>query len=268
MAKPIESMFATLERPARIWAVAAVHGRDDKLIALHRALGDRLGPGDRLVYLGNFLGHGPDIVAATDELLAFRRDFLTIAGMEPQDIVFLRGAQEEMWWKLLQIQLATEPAQVFEWMMEQGVEATLRAYGGSAEDARVRFREGVLATTKWTNGLREQLRRHAGHETLLASLKRAAMTDGGELLFVHAGVDPHRPLVEQGDAFWWGGGYFADLTEPFAGFRRVVRGFDRAHPGIRLGPVTASIDGGCGSGGELIAACFDPAGEIIDSIAV
>ena len=267
MPKPIESMFATLERPARIWAVAAIHGRADQLATLHRALGERLDRGDRLVYLGNYLGHGPGILAATDELLAFRREVLTIAGMEPQDIVFLRGAQEEMWWKLLQIQLATEPAQVFEWMMEQGVEATLRAYGASAEEGRVRFREGVLATTKWTNGLRDVVRGHAGHETLLAALKRAAMTDGGELLFVHAGVDPHRPLVEQGDAFWWGGSSFAEIAEPFAGFRRVVRGFDRSHPGIRLGSVTASIDGGCGFGGELIAACFDRTGEVIDSIA-
>ena len=266
MSGAIDSIFATLERPARVWAVAAIHGQIRNLAALHTELGYRLVVSDRLVYLGNYLGHGPDVIATTDELLSFRGKFLTIAGMEPQDIVYLRGAQEEMWWKLLQIQLATDPAEVFEWMMAQGVEPTLKAYGGSPVQARARFREGVLSTTKWTNGLRAVVRGHAGHDALFSSLKRAAFTDCGELLFVHAGVDPHRPLVEQSDAFWWGSGYFSELTEPFAGFRRVIRGFDRSHPGVALGPVTASIDGGCGFGGRLIAVCFNLSGEIVDSI--
>src|SRR3546814_14736289 len=69
-------------------------------------LAARLLPGDRLVYLGNMVGHGTATIATLDELLAFRRDFLCLPGVEPEDIVYLRGAQEEMWRKLLQIQFA------------------------------------------------------------------------------------------------------------------------------------------------------------------
>ncbi len=266
MAPKIQNIFAELECVGRVWAVAAVHGQAGRLGRLHRDLEPRLGRGDRLVYLGNYLGHGGAVVRTLDELLSFRHRFLTIPGMEPQDIVYLRGAQEEMWRKLLQIQLAILPRQVFDWMMAQGVEATLAAYGGSAAEAHARFREGVMATTRWTGALRDRLKSHAGHDELLASLNRAAVTAGGELLFVHAGIDPHRPLSEQNDAFWWGSGYFAEIEAPFEGFRRVVRGFARDRRGLDLGPATASIDAGCGFDGPLLAACFTLDGEMTEVI--
>ena len=77
--------------------------------ALHDAIDARFEPGDRLAYLGNYLGHGPAIRATLDELLRFRRATLARPGMMACDIVFLRGAQEEMWVKLLQIHLAFSP---------------------------------------------------------------------------------------------------------------------------------------------------------------
>jgi hypothetical protein len=46
----------------------------------------------------------------------------------------------------------------------------------------------------------------------------------------------------------------------------VVRGFDPPHGGIEAGQFTASIDGGAGFGGVLIAACFDRRGEIVEAI--
>ena len=74
----------------------------DKLVALHAVLWERFQAGDRLVYLGNYMGLGPDVIGTIDELISFRTATLCRAGMEPEDIVFLRGAQEEMWRKLLQ----------------------------------------------------------------------------------------------------------------------------------------------------------------------
>lgn len=263
-----QNILAKLECPSRVWAVAAIHGQVERLADLHGVLETRIARGDRIVYLGNYLGHGEAVIETLDELLSFRHSFLTIPGMEPQDIVYLRGAQEEMWRKLLQIQLAGAPAEVFDWMIGQGVGSTLRAYGGNPDAAYARFREGVLSTTKWTGQLREQVKARPGHDQLLASLHRAAYSEGGELLLVHAGIDPHRPLSEQGDAFWWGSGYFAEIVEPFQGFRRVIRGYDRDHSGVQFGPVTASIDGGCGFSGPLNAVCFDLTGRITDRVEV
>ncbi len=89
--------FAILRRPRRVGTVAAIHGEADRLAALHDAIDARFEPGDRLAYLGNYLGHGREIPATLDELLRFRRATLARPGMMACDIVFLRGAQEEMW---------------------------------------------------------------------------------------------------------------------------------------------------------------------------
>ena len=55
---------------------------------------------------------------------------------------------------------------------------------------------------------------------------RAAYTDDGALLFVHAGLDADRPLSAQSDSLWWGTGSFAKLDRSYGGFIRVVRGFE------------------------------------------
>lgn len=259
---------AVLRCARRVWTVGAAHGMRGKLSALHEVLWDRFQAGDRLVYLGNYMGLGPDVIGTIDELVAFRTGILCRAGMEPEDIVFLRGAQEEMWRKLLQIQFAPAPLDVFEWMMGRGVEATLAAYGGTRTDGVGRCRGGPLALTRWTNGLREAMRRHPGHEDVMISLRQAAMTEGRELLFTHAGVDPTRALDAQGDVFWWGSSRFAALSEPYEGFRTVVAGFRADHPGIDAAGYSTVLDGGCGFGGTLVAACFDLDGRMADRIEV
>jgi serine/threonine protein phosphatase 1 len=260
--------FGHLHLAHRVWAVAAIHGDVDRLMRLHDALDARFEHGDRIVYLGNFMGRGARVGDTIDELLAFRRHLLARPGMEADDIIFLRGAQEEMWRKLMEIQFARDPRDVFAWMLKEGVGATLAAYGGDIERAPAILREGTLNIARWTMALRSAMRARPGHDELFGELRRAAVTDGGELLLVSAGVDPTRPLEEQGDSFWWGSGYFDRLDERYGGFRLVVRGFDRARQPASVGKVTASIDGGCGFGGTLNAACFTLAGETADWIEI
>ncbi len=261
-----DEIFAVLKQAARVWAVAAIHGEAERLSTLHGEIWSRFQRGDRLVYLGNYLGYGADVPGTLDELLSFRSAVLTKPGLEPEDIVFLRGAQEEMWQKLLQIQFAVDPDGVLDWMLDQGMGATLAAYGGSPEVARARFREGALAVTRWTGEIRANLQRHPGHDDLLGALKRAAYTAERRLLFVHAGVDPKRPLAEQGDTLWWGSGYFSAIDEPYAGFQLVVRGYDRGRGGPCFGAHAATVDGGCGFGGPLLAACFASDGGLVERL--
>ena len=181
-------------------------------------------------------------------------------------VVFLRGAQEEMWHKLLQLQFAPNPREVYGWMLGHGIGPTLQAYGVDPEQGAAPVRTGAMALTRWTGQLRAALRSRPGHEALLTSLRRAAFTDDGALLFVHAGVDPERPLTTQSDSLWWATPAFARLDRPFGGFRRVIRGFDPEHRGIAAGAFTLSLDAGCGFGGPLVAACLDSAGDIVDVI--
>jgi len=267
-----DQIFATLRRAGRIWAIASIHGEAEKLSVLHRLIAERFLDGDRLVYLGNIIGRGPAVRATVDEILDFRRAVLARPGMFACDIAYLRGAQEEMWQKLLQLQMATNPAEVLNWMLEQGIEATLTAYGGTARLGLEAARQGPLGITRWTNGLRAVMRQSLGHDALFAALRRAAFTESGgsthdgALLFVNAGIDPTRPLSAQTDSFWWGMAGFSKLAEPYAGFRMVVRGFDPEHRGIFASSVTTGIDAGCGFGGPLVSACFDTEGRIVDAV--
>jgi serine/threonine protein phosphatase 1 len=105
-----------------------------------------------------------------------------------------------------------------------------------------------------------------GHYQLMAELRRAAYTDDYGLLFVHAGIDPDRPLDAQGDTLWWGSAGFATLNHPYGEFLKVVRGFDRHHAGPAMSAFAITLDGGCGYGGKALVACLDPKGDILDLV--
>lgn len=274
--------FTILRAAQRVWAVSSIHGDVEALNRLHRAMVARIRQGDRLVYLGNLIGRGAAVTATIDNLLRFRSLFLARPDAFACDVVHLRGSQEEMWQKLLQLQFATDPKAVLQWMLDQGVAASLESYGILPAEGLREAAAGPRQLTRWTSALRERIQAHAGHWQLLGSLRRAAYTGrqngmagnagpgnpGWGLLFVNAGLDPERPLEAQKDSFWWGNSAFAAIDRPYDGYRRVVRGFCPRHPGFELGDFTATLDGGCGFGGPLLAACFDVAGDVVDEIEV
>src|SRR5580693_1172209 len=215
--------FAQLRDARRVWVVGSIHGEARRLARVHDLIGERFYRGDRLVYLGNYLGLGDDVRSTIDELLDFRRRVLGRPHGFACDVVYLRGAQEEMWQKLLQLQFAPNPGEVLAWMVRAGVEATVRAYGGVLRQGFAASRDGPRTITRWTTGLRAAMNAAEGHTTLFATLRHAAFTGEGGLLFVHAGIDPRRALSAQGDAFWWSTTDILALTAPYAGFGKVVR---------------------------------------------
>jgi serine/threonine protein phosphatase 1 len=259
-------IFATLRAARRVWAVASIHGEADRLTALHGQLAQRFQTGDRLVYLGNYLGRGSAVGGTISELLDFRRMVLAAPGAHACDIAYLRGAQEEMWQKLLQLQFAPNPREVLDWMLKHGVGATLVGYGGRADLGQIAAREGTRALTRWTGELRAAMHAMAGHTQLMSALRRAAFTADGNLLFVHAGIDMERPLTAQSDSFWWASAGFQRIDKPYGNFKMVVRGFDPAHAGLIQSAYATSLDGGCGFGGALIAACLDLDGRIVERL--
>lgn len=266
--------FADLGWPRSVWAIGAVHGDVERLRALHGFLAPRFNVGDRLVYLGNLIGYGPAPRAAIDEVIGFRRALLGQPGMLVSDIVYLRGHQEEMWHKLLQLQFAPNPQEVLEWMLPRGLEATLAGYHGNPREGLAAAREGAVQLTRWTGALREAMRTAEGHGALFNALRRAAYTtpkssrDSGMLL-VAAGIDTGRALAAQGDAFWWNQPGFDDVSTPYEGYGRLVRGLaPEAALGVRETPFTLTLDGGCGRGGTLVAAQLGPSGQIEDLVEI
>lgn len=269
----VNEKFVDLGSPRRIWAIAALHGDRDRLMALHDHLAARFAVRDRLVYLGNYLGaQAFDNQAVIEELLSFRSALLAKPGMEPSDIVHLRGPAEEAWQRLLRLQFAPVAHQAVERYLEAGAEAYLRLYGVSVNDTRSIARAGSVAITRWTNQLRVLQRQSAGHEALSCSLRRAALTDentgGQRLLFVPAGYDVSRKLDEQGDSLWFSRtGFHASSSEGSA-FARIVRGFDPLRGGVQTQNAAVTLDGGCGTGGPLVCGCFDSEGKLLELVTV
>ncbi|HEY5597961.1 MAG TPA: hypothetical protein VIK47_04065 [Kiloniellales bacterium] len=258
--------FSVLRNARRVWAIGAIHAEVDRLDRLHAALWSRVQTCDRVIYLGNMVGRGVASRETIDSLLDFRIAVLARPHSDVNDVVYLRGGQEEMWQKLLQLQFAADPRGVLEWMIAQGVGATLQSYGISPEEALREASAGTLALTRWTGRLRQAVQAAPGHYQLMGSLRRAAYTDDGSLLFVNTGLDPARPLEAQSDSFWWNSGRFHEITAPYGAFRRICRGFDPNHAGFQMTDYTATLDAGCGFGGRLMAACLTPDGAVIERI--
>jgi serine/threonine protein phosphatase 1 len=267
----VNEKFAELGSPRRIWAVAAMHGDVDRLATLHDHIATRFAVRDRLVYLGNYLGvESRTNMEMMDELLAFRSALLAKTGVEPSDIVFMRGPAEEAWQRLLRLQFAPLPHQTLEKLLASGVEAYLRLYGVSVNDTRSVARAGSLAITRFTNNLRSLQRNAAGHEKLMFTMRRAAYTNPGidqkRLLLVPASFDPARSLDDQGESLWWTAAPFRVTGRAQAAYNRIVRGFDSVNGGADLDDVAVTLDSGCGRGGPLVCGCFTPTGKLAELI--
>ncbi len=294
MAEPPQppARVARLTHAQRVWAIAAARGEAGRLARLHAALETRVWRGDRVVYCGNLLGVGPDVAGTIREALLFRRAVIARPGFEADDVVFLRGAQEEMLHRLLRIQYAPGPAAAVEalrWMAGHGIGPTLAAYGATvAEGLRVAT-QGPVERARWTGAITAAIRASPGHDALLSSLRRAACTVPVDLageapgtLFVAAGLNPERPFETQGDAFWWDEGGFDRAAQgvpvpeageearsqedraPWGGFARLVRGACSRHDGPLAAGWGLTLDAGSGHGGPLVAACLAPTGEVIE----
>jgi hypothetical protein len=147
-AKP-DRKFAQLWGARRIWAVATIDAAARRLVALHDAISAKFAEGDRVVYLGNYIGRGEAVLATIDELLDFRRRVLGRRHGLACDVVFLRGVQEEMWQKLLQLQFAPNPSEVLQWTVEAGMEHAIRAYGGDLRQGFAAARDGPRTIARW-----------------------------------------------------------------------------------------------------------------------
>lgn len=260
--------YGLLKNATRVWAIGSIHGERDKLRDVHKTLISKFRRGDKLVYLGNYFGSSELNRETLDEILITRRMIMSLPEVfMPEDFVYLRGAREEMFFKLLQLQFAPDPVEVMDWLLDHGIASSIEAYGESEKTARAIVRQGTMALTRWTNGIRRQIQSCPGHIDLTGCLKRACFTNDGNLLFVHANVDPSRPLTMQKDQFWWDNGNFDKIDKNFSDFSKVIRGYDHSNKGVDLsGQYTGTIDGGCGRGGKLHAVCFTVEGVKDDEI--
>lgn len=268
--KHYKNRFIDIGTPKRIWAVAAIHGDIDRLAKIHDAIYEHIHAGDRLIYLGNYTGHGAHSKEVVNELLSFRRCTLAKQAMIPSDIIYLRGMQEEMHQKLLQLQFTSDPLGTYLWMLGNGLSNTLTSYGLSPHDGVEACHQGTIGIAQWTARFKKAIDKHAGHQKFTTQYYRAAYTSKNTnipaTLFVNAGINTNHEIEDQDDGFWWDYEMFDTMDKPYAPFSRIIRGYDPFHRGAKIEGIKATIDAGAGFGGNLICACFDTTGAYLDSI--
>jgi serine/threonine protein phosphatase 1 len=151
-------------------AIGDVHGQDDLFAALSAALAEEMAGAESrvLVQLGDLVDRGPASIAA------LRRARAGAAGLQT---VTLLGNHEE---RLLSVLESDEPEELALWLEFGGAEVALEA--------------GV---TPGAPGWRAALRAALGDDLIAWLSARPVLHRIGDLVFVHAGLDPGLPLEQQ-----------------------------------------------------------------------
>jgi serine/threonine protein phosphatase 1 len=205
----------------RTYALSDIHGHLNKLAGLvARCRSDAGDDGARFVFLGDYIDRGPDSRGVIEYLIDFQ-------SRQPANVVCLCGNHED-----LALSAIDDPGEIDQWVATNSGDTTLRSYGVTAPSQ---------LPAKHVDWIRALGTHH----------------DDGRRFFVHAGVNPSRPLDRQDrhDLLW--------MREPFLSDSRdhgrlIVHGhtpLKGGQPDLRTNRL--NIDTGAGMGGPLTAAIFD-----------
>jgi serine/threonine protein phosphatase 1 len=205
----------------RSYAIGDIHGCLDKLEALvARCQADAQGEPAMFVFLGDMIDRGPDSRGVVEFLIDFQRRL-------PGQVICLCGNHEDM-----ALHAIDDPAEIDQWVAFNGGRAALRSYGVPRPS---QLPDDHVA---WFRAL-------------------PTYHDDGRRFFVHAGIDPSRPLDRQDryDLLW--------MREPFLSDSRdhgrfIVHGHTplrNGKPDLRRNRV--NVDTAAVLGGPLTAAVFD-----------
>ena len=223
------SNFVELKKTNKIWAIGSIHSNLKSFTSIKEFLLKNFEANDKLIFLGNVIGLGNNSKETLSSVIDLRFNLMSKFKLKPESIVFLRGAQEEMFSKLLQLQLAPNPKEIIYWMFDHGVNETIKSYGFSENEVKNIASSGTINISKWTTILNKTLNSNPGHAQYFLNLKHAAYSRTKKILFVNRGVDITRPLSAQNDCFWWGFQNFSSINRPYKTFTRIVRGYESEH---------------------------------------
>ena len=223
------SNFIELKKFSKIWAIGSIHSNLKSFTSIKKFILNNFELGDKLIFLGNIIGLGDNSKETLTSVIDLRFNLMSKFKLKPDSIIFLRGAQEEMFSKLLQLQTAPNPIEIVEWIFSHGVDQTLISYNFEPNAFRDAASQGTIQINKLTSKLNTTISSISGHKEFFSSLKHAAFNESREVLFVNRGVDISRPLSAQNDCFWWGYQNFSQINKPYFSFKRIVRGYQSNH---------------------------------------
>ena len=261
------SNFVELKKTNKIWAIGSIHSNLRSFVSIKKYILDNFNIDDKLIFLGNVIGLGNNRKETLNSVIDLRFNLMSKFKLKPESIVFLRGAQEEMFSKLLQLQLAPNPREIIEWMFDHGVNQTIKSYGFSENEVKNIASSGTINISKWTTNLNKILQNNPGHTQYFLNLKHAAYSHTKKILFVNRGVDITRPLSAQNDCFWWGFQDFSKVQNPYKTFLRIVRGYaseNLNNPDISKKNIVCTLFKQPLSNNTVICGIFSENGEILD----
>ena len=262
-----QSNFAELKFSQKIWAVGSIHSNFDSFESIKEHILKHFSQRDRLVFLGNVVGLGENSIETLSSVINMRNHLLSKFILKPEDIVFLRGSQEEMFLKLLQLHIAPNPYDIVQWMFEHGVDKTAKSYGFDKAEIIDVSTQGTLSISRFTTKLNKIISKIPGHKEYFSNLRHAAFSDTKKILFVNRGVDVSRPLSAQSDCFWWGYQNFSKLNKPYNTFTKIVRGYEPSLSNSLQNfknKVVCSLYRPPLKNNKIIAGLFNDKGEILD----
>jgi serine/threonine protein phosphatase 1 len=202
------------------YAIGDVHGMASMLRRLISSwLQDDRGTFRKLILLGDHIDRGPNSKQAVQFIRRLQR-------ARPARVVCLRGNHEAL------VLAALEGGSAERLWLQNGGTATLRSYGVE------RVRDLPAEDLEWFRSL-------------------PTSHDDGLRLFVHAGIDPDRPLAQQRERdLLWIRNRFLDDERDHGRF--IVHGHTPLRTGVPdLRHNRVNLDTGAGYGGPLTAAVFN-----------
>jgi len=155
--------FIEISKSKKIWAIGSIHSRYTAFESIKKYLLEKFEKDDSLIFLGNIIGLGNESKKTLSSVLDLRNNLMSKFCLGPEKIIFLRGAQEEMFLKLLQLQTAPNPLDIVKWMFEHGVDSSIKSYGFNSEELFQVSTQGTIPISKWTSRLHSSLQEQPGH---------------------------------------------------------------------------------------------------------
>ncbi len=233
----------------RIYAVGDIHGRHDLLDTLFEKIVEDFyeTPDDRqmkIIFLGDYVDRGDHSKDVLDRLVLIKERL-------PDQTAFLAGNHEAVLLGFLR-----DPVKNSNWL-EFGGRQTLGSYG--VAPPQTLDDHTLLQRTRdaFLNAIEP-------HLSFLGGLERYVRS--GDVVFVHAGLDPSKSLDQQSDeALLWGNSEFLDN----GGYPdlRVVHGHYDANEPV-MTPHRVCVDTGAYYSGRLTAIRLDSEEELIIANAI
>ncbi len=201
------------------YAIGDVHGCHDLLLALLGGIEEYAGGRSyRLVFLGDYIDRGPDSAGVI-------RTVRQLQQRSPETVICLKGNHEQ-----LLIEAAEDPNRVLLWL-HNGGDAALRSFRAWSMDE---LPPDVIEWARQLPTSYEDERRY----------------------YVHAGLDPARPLAEQSDHDRiWIRGPFLKADHDFG--KHIVHGHTPQRSGLPdEHPYRTNLDTAAVYGGALTAGVF------------